>query len=236
MCGATPVFADISQDSFNVDPDSVLDKLTNKTKAVIVVHLAGIPADLDNLAWILYDKGVKLIEDSCQALGAELHDTKVGTIGDVGVYSFYPSKIITTGEGGMIVTQDDEVAEQCRLIRHHGIPGDFRYYSKRLGYNYRMTEIQGALGCVELKDLDRRIKQYTKSYNELKNGERGRFFRFPKIPHGAKIAPTWAPAWTTMEILSPGFYIPLYRLPPLKQDINLVWTEFAAKRSVRLMI
>jgi len=148
MCEATPVFADISENSFNIDQDSILEKITSKTKAVIIVHLGGIPMDFTEIDWILHDDGIALVEDACQALGAELYNEKVGTIGNIGVYSFYPSKVITTGEGGMIVTDNNDLAEKCRLIRDHGRTGHF--YTERLGFNYRMTEIQGALGCVEL--------------------------------------------------------------------------------------
>lgn len=235
MCGATPVFADIRKDSFNIDPDSIIDKLNHKTKAVIVVHLAGIPFELWEVGWILHDSGVALIEDACQALGAEYNECKVGTIGDIGVYSFYPSKIITTGEGGMIVTDNEELARECRLIRDHGQTK--KYYAKRLGFNYRMTNIQGALGSIELEDIDKRIEEKTKSYKEI-TGRYLDMFKFPKIPEYSKIAPTYIPAWYNTEIPldDKKFYIPLYKLPLFKQDIELQWTEYAYKYGVKLFI
>jgi len=233
MCGATPVFADIKSDSFNLDSASILDKITPKTKAVIIVHLAGIPMDFTDIGWILSDKGIAIVEDACQALGAELYNDKVGTIGDIGVYSFYPSKIITTGEGGMIVTNDTKLDFECRLIRDHGRISHF--YADRLGFNYRMTEIQGALGLVELEDLDKRISQNINRYMLRKYECKGNY-RFPRIPKNSKIAPTYSPVWNTYKLLVPGFYIPLYKLAPFKQNIKLTWTEFAATRSMRLDI
>ena len=237
MCGATPVFADISENSFNIDPDSILDKLTHNTKAVIIVHLNGIPVDVSKIGWILEDRGIALIEDACQALGAEIYDGNVGAIGDIGVYSFYPSKIITTGEGGMIVTNNIKLANRCRLIREHGRTGHF--YSVRLGFNYRMTEIQGALGCVELKDIDKRIEDTTKRYYLCKNKLMwSNDFKFPKIPKKTKIAPTYTNAWYLKETKynDKEIYTPLYKLPPFKQDISLKWTEYASKYGVVINI
>lgn len=233
MCGATPIFADISEDSFNINPDSILDKLTHNTKAVIIVHLNGIPVDLSEINWILYDDGIATIEDACQALGAEIYDDKAGTIWDIGVYSFYPSKIITTGEGGMIVTNDDALADKCKLIREHGRTGHF--YSVRLGFNYRMTEIQGALGCVELKDINKKIVEKRAKYYSFKHNFKEEL-KFPKIPKNSKIAPTYINAWCfnlgTNKYKAMEVYIPLYKLPPFKQDISLKWTEYAAKYGV----
>ncbi|KKL69808.1 hypothetical protein LCGC14_2111190 [marine sediment metagenome] len=236
MCGATPVFADISENSFNLDQDSILEKITPKTKAVIIVHLNGIPMDFTEIGWILYDDGIAIIEDACQALGAELCDEKVGIIGDIGVYSFYPSKIITTGEGGMIVTNKKKLAKKCRLIKDHGRTKHF--YAERLGFNYRMTEIQGALGCVELKDIDKRIEDNVLNYSFVKMNLKSDDIKFPKIPKNTKIAPTYINAWRfkfkkhNHHYKKKETYTPIYKLPPFKQDIELKWTEYAAKFGV----
>ena len=231
MCGATPVFSDISRNSFNIDQYSILDKLTDKTKAVIVVHLNGIPIDTGEIEWLLFDRNIALIEDACQSLGAECYDEKVGTIGNIGVYSFYPSKIITTGEGGMIVTNNNDLAKKCRSIRNHARTKHF--YSTELGFNYRMTEIQGALGYVELKDLDKRIIDNRKKYYECKNKLESNNLRFPEIPKNVKIAPTYINAWNLDgKYKDKEIYTPLYKLPPFKQDIKLKWTEYASKYGV----
>jgi len=153
---AIPIFADIDEKSYTLDPESVKKQITNKTKAIVPVHLAGITTDMQPLREIAHDKDIFIVEDACQAHGARYKGQKVGAIGDLGAFSFYPSKNMTTGEGGMITTNNDELAEQCRLIRHHGEPSWYVY--NRLGWNYRMTEIQGAIGRVQLSKLDEFIK------------------------------------------------------------------------------
>ena len=153
---AIPIFADIDNKSYTLDPESVKEKITTKTKAIIPVHLAGITADLGALLDIAEDHNLSLIEDACQSHGAKYKGKRVGSIGEFGTFSFYPSKNMTTGEGGMITTNDNHLARQCRLLRHHGEPHWYTY--NRLGWNYRMTEIQGALGRVQLKKLEDYVK------------------------------------------------------------------------------
>jgi len=153
---AIPIFADIDPKSYTLDPKSVEEKITEKTKAIIPVHLAGISADMEAINNIAEKFDIHIIEDAAQSVGTECNGKKVGSIGSLGCFSFYPSKNITTGEGGMITTNNDELAEQCRLIRHHGEPSWYVY--NRLGYNYRMTEIQGAIGGVQLTKLPEFIK------------------------------------------------------------------------------
>ncbi len=149
---AKPVFADIDPKTFNLDPNEVLERITDRTKAILVVHLYGQPADMKAFKEIAEDHKLYLIEDCAQAHGAEYNGQKVGTFGDIAAFSFYPTKNITTGEGGMVVTDDDELAEKARLIRSHGQKE--RYYHVALGYNLRMTNIAGALGRVQLKKLE----------------------------------------------------------------------------------
>lgn len=153
---AIPIFADIADKTYTLDPDSVKKNMTNRTKAIIPVHLAGITADLEPLKEIASDNDLYLIEDAAQSIGTKYKNKKVGSLGDLGCFSFYPSKNMTTGEGGIITTNDDKLAEQCRLLRHHGEPSWYVY--NRLGWNYRMTEIQGAIGGVQLKKIDSYIK------------------------------------------------------------------------------
>jgi len=169
---AIPIFADIDNKTYNLDPNSVKEKITDKTKAIIPVHLAGISANMDPLLEIAENRNLHIIEDACQSHGAKYKGKKVGSIGDIGTFSFYPSKNMTTGEGGLITTNDDNIAEQCRLLRHHGEPSWYVY--NRLGWNYRMTEIQGAIGRVQLKKLEGYIrirnenaKYLTDAVNEL---------------------------------------------------------------------
>ncbi len=162
---AIPIFADIDDKSYTLDPNSVRNKITEKTKAILPVHLAGICADMSELMDIASDSGIYVIEDAAQSIGTRCYNKKVGSIGHLGCFSFYPSKNITTGEGGMITTNDDELAEQCRLLRHHGEPEWYVY--NRLGYNYRMTEIQGAIGRVQLKKIENFIRIRNKNAKYL---------------------------------------------------------------------
>ncbi|MHA1439460.1 MAG: DegT/DnrJ/EryC1/StrS family aminotransferase [Promethearchaeota archaeon] len=164
---AIPIFADINNKTYTLDPESVKEKITDKTKAIIPVHLAGLCADMDSLIEIADDYNLYIIEDACQSHGAKYKGKKVGSIGDLGTFSFYPSKNMTTGEGGMITTNDDNLAEKCRLLRHHGEPSWYIY--NRLGWNYRMTEIQGAIGRVQLKKLDKYIKIRNENATYLSN-------------------------------------------------------------------
>ena len=165
---AIPIFADIDDKTYTLDPNSVRKNITEKTKAILPVHLAGISADMSELMDIASDNGIYVIEDAAQSIGTQCYDKKVGAIGHLGCFSFYPSKNITTGEGGMITTNDGELAEQCRLLRHHGEPEWYVY--NRLGYNYRMTEIQAAIGRVQLRKLDSFISIRNKNAKYLSEG------------------------------------------------------------------
>lgn len=157
---AIPVFADIDLNTFNIKSESIGKVITEKTKAIIPVHLNGHPAEMDEIMEIAKEHKLIVIEDACQAHGAKYKGRKVGTIGDLGCFSFWEDKIITTGgEGGMIITNNDELAERARFIRHHGETetkkGEERkYYHSMLGYNYRMTEMQAAIGLVQFSKLD----------------------------------------------------------------------------------
>jgi perosamine synthetase len=149
---ARPVFADIDPETYTLDPNSVMELVTPRTRAILVVHLYGHPADIDPIKEIAEDHKLILIEDAAQAHGAMYKGVKVGGIGDVSAFSFYPTKNMTTGEGGAVATNDDEIARRARLIRNHG--QERRYYHIMLGYNYRMTSIAAAIGRVQLRKLD----------------------------------------------------------------------------------
>jgi len=149
--GAKPVFADIDEKTFNIDPESVINKITPRTKAIIPVHLYGQAADMKSIMEIAEDHDLIVIEDACQAHGATYEGRKVGSF-STGTFSFYPTKNMTTGEGGMITTDDKNVAERARMIRSHG--SKQRYFHEMLGYNLRMTDIAAAIGLVQLQKLD----------------------------------------------------------------------------------
>jgi len=151
FCDATPVFADIDDKTFNISPNLIEKKITPKTKAIIIVDLYGQPCDMDEIVAICKKHHLVLVEDACQAHGAEYGRQKVGSFG-IGCFSFYPTKNMTTGEGGMVTTDDEDVARKARMIRQHGQRQ--RYVHELLGYNFRMTDIAAALGICQLKNLD----------------------------------------------------------------------------------
>jgi len=152
FCNAKPVFVDIEDKTYNINAKKIEDAITKKTKALVAVHLYGHPAELDAIREIAEDRGISLIEDACQAHGATYHGKKAGSIGDAGCFSFYPTKNMTSGEGGMITTDDDEIAEKTRMLRQHGMR--VRYHQDALGFNYRMTNIAAAIGLIQLRKLD----------------------------------------------------------------------------------
>ena len=149
--GAKPVFVDIESETFNIDADSIVDKITPKTKALMPVHLYGHAAEMKAIMDIAEDQNLIVIEDACQAHGATYGGKKVGSFG-TGSFSFYPTKNMTTSEGGMITTDDKRVAERARMIRSHG--SKQRYLHEMVGYNLRMTDISAAIGLVQLGKLD----------------------------------------------------------------------------------
>ena len=164
---AKPIFADISHDTFNIDPDDVLNKITHRTKAILPVHLYGHPAEMKALMEIAEDNDLVLIEDACQAHGAQYHGKKVGSFG-IGTFSFYPTKNMTTGEGGMITTNNPDIDISARMIRSHG--SKQRYLHEMLGYNFRMTDISAAMGLIQLKKLAEFNKKRIENAEYLSNG------------------------------------------------------------------
>ena len=150
---AVPVFVDIVPETFNIDPEELKKKITKKTKAVIPVHLFGHPAEMDPIVNLCQKYNIKIIEDCAQAFGAEYNGKKVGTIGDCGCFSFFPSKNLACyGDGGMVITKDKDIAEQIRLLRNHG--SAIKYYHNAIGYNSRLDEIQAAIVRVKLRKID----------------------------------------------------------------------------------
>jgi dTDP-4-amino-4,6-dideoxygalactose transaminase len=150
--GAKPVFVDIEPETYNINPELIEEAITDKTKAILPVHLYGQPADMDSINKIAKNHDLKVIEDAAQAHGAVYKGINVGLLGDMACFSFYPTKNITTGEGGMITTDNNGFDHDARALRAHG--ESERYQHVILGYNFRMTDIAAAIGVVQLKRLD----------------------------------------------------------------------------------
>jgi len=154
MQGAKPVFVDIQPDDFNINPVQIEEKITSNTKAILPIDLYGQMYDVESVKKIAQKHNLKIIEDACQAHGAEYKQKKAGSFGDMGCFSFYATKNMTTGEGGMVVTDDEKKAELAKRFRHHGQSEQTRYQYFDLGYNYRMTDIAAAIGIQQLKKID----------------------------------------------------------------------------------
>jgi len=173
MQNANVVFADIKEDTFNIDPEEVNKKITLKTKAIIAVDLYGQPADYEKLQKIADKNNLFIIEDACQAVNAELNRKKAGSLGKIGVFSFYATKNMMSGEGGMLTTDDEEIYEKAKMFRHHGQSEKTNYQYVELGYNYRMTDIQAAIAIVQLNKIEKftnkRIENAKKLSEGLKN-------------------------------------------------------------------
>ena len=155
----TPVFADIDMDTYNMSPEAVEAAITPRTKALLPVEAFGNTAHFDAYEHIARKHGIPLIEDCCEALGGSLHGRPAGSFGTAGVFGFYPNKQITTGEGGVVVTDDDDIAAQCRSMRNQGRNCEDTNTFERLGYNYRMTELSAAMGVAQMERLDEILRQ-----------------------------------------------------------------------------
>lgn len=185
-CGGTPVFADIDPVTYNISPEDIERKITSKTKAIIPVHYTGQPCDMDAIYAIAKKHNLIVIQDGAHALGAEYKGKRIGSLPDMTTFSFHPVKHITTGEGGMILTDNEEFYKRLKLFRSHGITrdenmllkneGGWYYEQLELGYNYRITDMQCALGISQMDRLDqflKRRREIVKRYDEAFAGIEG---------------------------------------------------------------
>ncbi len=157
FCGGRPVFADVDPETYTLDPVSVERRVTSRTRAILPVDLYGQTADYDAIQRIADKNDLKIVEDACQAHGAVFNGKKAGSFGDISSFSFYATKNITTGEGGIVLTDDDQIADRARLLREHG--EETHYNHVLLGYNYRMMEISAAIGIVQLRKMDEIVRR-----------------------------------------------------------------------------
>jgi len=173
--GAKPVLVDSEMETWNMDVSKIEEKITSKTKAIMVVHIYGHPADMDAVTELARKHKLWVIEDAAEAHGAEYKSRKTGNLSDIGCFSFYGNKIITTGEGGMVVTNNEKIADKARLLRSHAF-GQPRFIHHKLGYNYRMTNVQAAIGLAQMEKADYlvgRRRENAKMYNVLLCGVDG---------------------------------------------------------------
>jgi len=158
--GLKPILVDVNINTWNTDPEEIIKKITRKTKAIIITHIYGFPVDMKNILNIAKKKNIKIIEDAAEMIGQTYYNKKCGSFGDISTFSFYANKHITTGEGGMILTNNKKLYEKCKSLRNlsFGV-GANRFDHDDIGWNYRMTNLQAALGCGQLKNINQIIKR-----------------------------------------------------------------------------
>jgi perosamine synthetase len=250
--GATPVFADVDPDTLCISPDTIEPLMSPRTKAVIPVHLLGQPCDMPEICRFARQHHLHVIEDAAEAHGAEVHGQRVGSFGEINCFSFYANKIITTGEGGMCTTDDAVLADRMRLLRGHGMDPDRRYWHGVIGYNYRMTNLQAAVGVAQLPCLDAWIEKrrwVSSRYRELL-ASLSNLLYFLEEPPGTRSA-----CWMSVLMLKdpncreqlldylcgqgietrPLFW-PVHQMPPYKNGstVFLPVTEDLSRRGVML--
>src|SRR3989338_10112838 len=184
MQQAKPVFVDIDEDTFNIDADKIKEKITKKTKAIVTVDLYGLLCDYNKIGKIAKNNNLMIVEDACQAVNAEQNGKKAGNFGDIAAFSFYGTKNITCGEGGMITTNSKEYAENAKLFRQHGRSNMASYEYEGLGYNYRATDISAAILLEQLKKIDIITKKRIENAECLTKGLVG--IRGIKVPDAKK--------------------------------------------------
>lgn len=169
-CGAKPILVDCEPNTWNMDVTQLEGKITEKTKAILVVHIYGLPVDMNPVLEIAKKYNLKIIEDAAEMHGQTYNNKKCGSFGDISVFSFYPNKHITTGEGGMILTDNEEYADKCKYYRNLCFDNKRRFVHEELGWNYRLTNLQAALGLAQLEQLDffiKRKREIGKQYAQL---------------------------------------------------------------------
>ena len=160
-CGLKPILVDCSLSTWNMDPEKVIKKISKKTSAIIITHIYGLPVDLQKILNVAKKKSIKIIEDAAEVIGLKYKNRMCGSFGDVSTFSFYANKHITTGEGGMIVTNKKDIYEKCKSLRNLSFSKSYfdRYNHDDIGWNYRMTNMQAALGCGQLKSINKIVKR-----------------------------------------------------------------------------
>lgn len=249
--GATPVFADSEPETWNLDPEDVRRRITPRTKGIIPVHLYGHPANMDPILEIAREHGLWVLEDAAEAHGARYKGRRVGSLGRMACFSFYGNKIITTGEGGMILTDDAELAEKAAWLRDHGMSREKRYWHPVIGFNYRMTNIQGALGLGQMERIDAILR---------KKQDIARWYRegLADVP-GLVLSPQaewaetvyWMYSVLVMDAFGMGrdevmaalreagidtrpFFYPIHTMPPYARDERFPVAEDLAARGINL--
>ena len=249
--GAKPVFVDVDEKTWAINPQKIPEKINPLTKAIMVVHLYGHPANMDLLRALARQHKLLLIEDAAEAHGALYKGRKIGSLSDLACFSFYGNKIITTGEGGMVVTNSASMAQKARFLRDHGMSRRRRYWHTAIGYNFRLTNIQAAIGLAQLEKIGETIslkRKIARLYNQYLTGIKG--LTLPKEASWAKNV-----YWMYSVLVNPAFgisrdelgtklkksgidtrpfFVPLHKLPPYRDFKNYPVAEKLSKTGLNL--
>ncbi len=249
--GATPVLVDANPRTWGMDPVAARAKITPRTRAMIPVHLYGHPVDMDPLLALAAAHGLDIVEDAAEAHGARYRGRRVGALGRIGAFSFYGNKIITTGEGGMVVTNDPALADRAAFLRDHAMDPRRRYYHPEIGFNYRMTNIQAAIGCAQIEQADAilaRRKEIAAAYEIGLAGISG-LTRPPAEPwaenvywmYSVQVEPAFGADRDAVRaglrergVDSRPFFVPLHELPPYRQDAPFPVASALAAKGINL--
>ena len=246
--GATPIFVDSHPDYWCMNPEAIKGTLSDRTKAIMLVHLYGHPCEIDPILEIARDKNLYVIEDCAEAHGAEYEGRKVGSFGDVSCFSFYGNKIITTGEGGMCLTNNEELAEKMRILKDHGMNPKKRYWHDVVGFNYRMTNLQAAVGVAQLEKIERLVekkREIAKTYRELLAGTDAiihapemswakNAYWFYSILLNSKVRDKLIAHLDQEGIETRPFFYPIHTLPPYNRGLKLPVAEQLSARGLNL--
>ncbi len=245
LTGAKPVFVDIDPQTYNIDPSKIESAVSEKTRAIMVVHLYGLPADMKLIKQIALRRNLLLIEDAAQAHMAEINGEKVGTFGDAAAFSFYPTKNMTAGEGGMVVMKEADAAKQARLLRNQGMA--VRYQNEIVGFNLRMTDIHAAIGIEQLKNLRRWTEK--RQLNAHKLNSEITEVKTPFVPNGFSHVyhqytvrieskrDKFSELLTSSGIGNSVYYpTEVHNLPSFKSDLHLEETHKATQQVLSLPI
>jgi perosamine synthetase len=249
--GAKVVFADSEYETWNVSSNSIQSKISNRTKAIIAVHVYGHPADMDSILEVARQYELPVVEDAAEAHGAEYKGARVGSLGVAGIFSFYGNKIITTGEGGMVTLDDPELAQRATFLKDHAMSSERRYWHPEIGFNYRLTNLQAAIGVAQLEQVDTFIEKKRANamrYNALLKGIRG--ITLPPAAAWAKnvywmysiLLDDAFPLGRDELILqlrrrgidSRPFFYPLHTMPPYARNESYPVAEDLARRGLNL--
>jgi perosamine synthetase len=249
--GAEPVFVDSELQTWNIDPACIAERITPRTKAIIPVHIYGHPANMQPILDLADQHNIFVIEDAAEAHGAEIQGKRVGSMGRVNAFSFYGNKIITTGEGGMLTTDDNALNERMRFLRDHAMSTEKRYWHTEMGYNYRITNLQAAVGVAQMERIEEFIQRkrwIAQEYNEGLKGVPGIILP-PEAAWAKSVYWMYSVLFTdefpvsrdevSVQLKKQGidsrrFFYPIHVMPPYHQDLDMPNAVFLSQHGINL--